>query len=254
MLKNDFIRGAVEQMQEHLAMPGWSVREKIALSAHILHAHGHGSGLAGQISARFDDSSHFFTQRMGQGFDEVTVSELLLVDEDLRVLDGCGMPNPANRFHAWIYREHPDVNCIVHTHPLYISALSMLGCPLEVAHMDSCALFDDISYLPSWPGVPIGDGEGEIISRALGTKRAVLLAHHGLLVACRNVQEACVVALQCERAARLQLLVMGSGECQQIDPRSGMEAHDWLLQDNRVQATFYYHARKVLRQTPSLLM
>ncbi len=254
MLKSDFIRGAVEQMQEHLSMPGWSVQEKIVLSAHILHAHGHSSGLAGQISARLDDSSHFYTQRMGQGLDEARVAELLLVDENLRVLDGRGMPNPANRFHAWIYRDHPEVNCIVHTHPLHISALSMVGRPLEITHMDSCVLFDDISYLPSWPGVPIGDGEGEIISRALGTKRAVLLAHHGLLVACRNVQEACVVALQSERAARLQLLAMGAGECEQIDPRLGKEAHDWLLQDNRVQATFYYYARKALRQSPSLLM
>lgn len=152
MLKSDFIRGAVEQMQEHLTMPGWSVREKIVLAAHILHAQGHGSGLAGQISSRLDDSSHFFTQRMGQAFDEIRVADLLLVDESLGVLDGRGMPNPANRSHAWIYREHPEVNCIIHTHPLHISALSMLGRPLEIAHMDSCVLFEDIAFLSAWPG------------------------------------------------------------------------------------------------------
>ncbi|MDO2305726.1 class II aldolase/adducin family protein, partial [Escherichia coli] len=38
-----------------------------------------------------------------------------MVDEDLNVLHGHGMANPANRFHSWVYRARPDVNCIIHT-------------------------------------------------------------------------------------------------------------------------------------------
>ncbi len=254
MTKVELMTQAVAQMREHLTMPEWSVSEKIVLAAHILHSHGHGSGLAGQITARADHSSHFLTQRIGQGLDEIRLSDLLTVDEELRVLKGSGMPNPANRFHAWIYREHPEVTCIIHTHALHVSAWSMLGHPLEIAHMDTCVLFDDISFLPTWPGVPIGDGEGELISKALAGKRALLLAHHGLLTACCSVEEACIVALQIERAAQLQLLASPVGECQKITPELGKEAHDWLLCESRVQATFYYYARKALHEFPSLLM
>ncbi len=253
MSKNECITRALTKMREHLGMPPWSVAEKIVLAARVLYAQGHDSGLAGQISARIDHASHFLTQRMGQGFDEIKTPDLLLVDEELQVLDGFGMPNPANGFHAWVYREHPEVQCIIHTHPLYVSALSMLGRPLEIAHMDTCVLFDDIAFLPSWPGVPVGDDEGKLISNALGNKRAILLAHHGLLVACRSVEEACVVALQCERAARLQLLATAVGEIQRIDPQLGREAHDWLLEESRLQATFYYHVRKILQQFPGCL-
>lgn len=254
MTKNNIITKAVAQMQEHLEIPSWSVEEKVVIAARILYAHGHDSGLSGQISARAGNTSHFFTQRMGRGFDEIKMTNLLLVDEELQVLGGSGMPSPANRFHAWIYREHPDVNCIVHTHPLHISALSMLGRPLEIAHMDTCVLFDDIVHLPEWPGVPVGNSEGETISSVLGRKRAALLGHHGLLAACRSVEEACIVALQCERAAQLQLLANAVGECKQIDPKLGREAHDWLLQESRVEATFYYYARKVFQQSPDLLI
>jgi len=120
---------------------------------------------------------HWF---FGLGFDEVRESNILLVDDDLNVLEGEGMANPANRFHLWIYRARPETNAIVHTHPPHASALSMIAEELIVSHMDTCVLYENCAYLPEWPGVPIGDEEGEIISTALGDKSAVLLAHHGL--------------------------------------------------------------------------
>ena len=60
------------------------------------------------------------------------------------------------------------MQCIVHTHPPAVSALSMVGEPLVVAHMDATPFYNDCAYLPQWPGPPIGDNEGEVISAALG--------------------------------------------------------------------------------------
>lgn len=254
MTKTMRIAHAQKQMRQHLLMPTWSVEEKIVLASRILHAQGHDSGLAGQITARVDGTSNFLTQQMGLGLDEIIISNLLQVNPELQVVSGNGMPNPANRFHAWIYRKRSDVRCIIHTHALHASALSMLGRPLQVSHMDSCTLHDDVAYLPTWPGVPVSDNEGELICAALDSKRAVLLAHHGLLVACRTVEEACVLAIQFEHAAKLQLLASASGEIQAVDPVLAQEAHDWLLHEIRVQATFYYHARKVLQQFPGCLV
>ncbi len=122
------------------------------------------------------------------------------------------MANPANRFHSWVYRARPDVNCIIHTHPLHIAALSTLEVPLQVSHMDLCPLYDDCAFLKDWPGVPVGNEEGEIISAALGDKRAILLSHHGLLATGASIEEACVIAVLLERAAKMQLLAMAAGE------------------------------------------
>jgi len=246
MSKDELVERAKQQMQRHLQAPLWSTQQQVALTCRILAAQGHDSGLAGQITARVDGAKNFVTQRLGLGFDEITASNLLVVDEDLNVIEGDGMPNPANRFHAWIYRARPDVRCIIHTHPLHTSALSMLERPLQIAHMDSCVLYDDVAFLKTWPGVPVGNSEGETISVALGNKRAILLAHHGLLVAGGSVEEACIVAIQFERAAMLQLLAEAAGAIQPIDPALGREAHDWILQGKRSQASFYYYARRVL--------
>lgn len=251
--KDELIARAQAEMQRQFDTPQWSLRERLALTCRILFDGGHDSGLAGQITARTAEPGRYYTQRLGLGFDEITASNLLVVDEDLRVQEGGGMPNPANRFHSWIYRARADVNCIIHTHPLHVASLSMLEVPLEVSHMDNCTLYDDVAFLKDWPGVPVGNEEGEIISAALGDKRAILLSHHGMLIAAGSVEEACVLALQFERAARMQLLAMSAGKIQPIPPALGREAHDWILTPKRSQVGFSYYARRALRAHSDVL-
>ena len=244
--KSDYFARAAADMAEHLSVPPWGLRQKLALSCHILAREEHGSGIAGQITARGEATGTMWALPFDVGFEEIKASDFLLVDDDLNVLEGNGMPNPSNRFHLWIYRARPDVQCIIHTHPPYCSALSMIGEPLEPAHMDTSMFYDDCAYLAEWPGPPIGDEEGDIISTALGDKRAILLAHHGQLCACGTVEEAAVLALFIERAARLQLLARAAGEIRKIDPDIAKAAHDYRLQPEPIGATFHYLARRVL--------
>jgi L-fuculose-phosphate aldolase len=234
-------------MQENLGGDKLPLRQAVAQTCRTLYAFGHDSGLSGQISARAEKEGTYYTQRMGLGFDEITPENLLIVDEDLNVIEGSGMPNPANRFHSWLYRARPDINCIVHTHAPYVSALSMLEVPLEIAHMDACLLYGQVAFLKQWPGIPVGNEEGEIISKAIGDKKAIMLSHHGLLVAAGSVEEACIMGVMFERAARLQLLAMAAGEIQKIPEDLGLEAQKWICTPSRITATFAYYARRAER-------
>lgn len=251
--KAELMETAKAAMLDNVPRQQWTDRQKIALTCRALFDAGHDSGLAGQISARGATPGTFLTQRLGLGFDEITERNLLLVDEDLTVLEGDGMANPANRFHSWVYRARPDVNCIVHTHPLHVAALSMLEVPLEVSQMDMAPLYDDCAFLADWPGVPVGNEEGEIIAGALGDKRAILLAHHGQLVVGSTIEEACSLAHLIERAAQLQLLAMAAGEIKPLPPRLAKEAHDWTLTPRRSEANFGYYARRALRAHPDAI-
>src|SRR5690606_4629613 len=196
----------------------------------LLFEHGQAAGVAGQITARGEQPGTYYTQQFGLAFDEIKASNLLLGNQDLDVLEGKGMPNPANRFHSWVYRARPDAQCIIHTHAPYTAALSQLEVPLTIAHMDNCLLYGDVEYVGAWPGVPFGNEDGDMISQALAGKRALLMAHHGLLVAGSNIEEACMLAITFENAARIQLLAMAAGEIKPISPEKGHEAHDWLIQ------------------------
>ncbi|RZT36478.1 aldolase [Cupriavidus agavae] len=247
--KDEIVAASLRKMQTELSAARMPLREAVAETCRILFAFGHDSGLAGQITARAEAPGTYYTQRLGLGFDEITADNLLVVNEDLEVLDGSGMPNPANRFHSWLYRARPDLNCIVHSHPPHASALAMLEVPLEISHMDACVLYGQTAFLEKWPGIPVGNEEGEIISAALGDKKAILLSHHGLLVAGASVEEACVLGVMFERAARLQLLAMAAGEIKPIPPELGREAQRWTSTQKRFEATFAYYSRRARRES-----
>ena len=245
--KQFYEQRASDEMARHFLSANYDVRQKLALAGRMLAREEHESGLAGQITARAEKPGTFWTARFGYGLDEVTASNLLLVDDDLNPVEGDGMPNPSTRFHLWIYRVRPDVTCILHTHPPYTSALSMVGEELAVAHMDTTMFFEDCAYLPEWPGVPFGDEEGDIISKALGQKRAILLAHHGQLVACPTIEEAAVLAVFMERAAKMQIRARAIGPIRPIRPELAREARQYRLKSKAIEATFNYFGRQILR-------
>jgi L-fuculose-phosphate aldolase len=251
--KSELMRRAQDRLAANVTDSGLTTRQKVALTCRVLFDAGHDSGLAGQITARAEQPGTYYTQQLGLGFDEITEDNLLVVDEDLKVLDGTGMANPANRFHSWIYRARPDVQCIVHTHAFHVAALSMLEVPLIVSHMDTTPLYDDCAFLADWPGVPVGNEDGEIISAALGDKKAILLAHHGQIVAGASVEEACSLAVLIERAAKLQLAAMSAGAVKELPERLAREAHDWTLTPQRSRANFAYYARRALTRHPDVL-
>lgn len=254
--KDEIKDRAHAEMRRKITMPAWSTREKIVLAGRILFDDDQVWGLSGQITARCEERPElFYTQQWGLGFDELMPEHILLVDSDLNVIPESSdrMASPANRFHAWLYKVRPDVNCIIHTHSPYVSALSMIGVPIISSHMDSSVLYGDCAFLREWPGVPVGNSEGEIISKAIGDKRAIFLAHHGQLVAGATVQEACILAVAMERAARLQLLASASGQIEALPGDLLAEAHDWLLGPKRVDGTFAYYGRRALRRYPGCL-
>ena len=253
MTKATLMEKAQNDMKTLIQDMGLTDRQKLAATCRILFDKGHDSGLAGQITCRSGVPKTFLTQRFGLGFDEITADNLIKVDQDLNPLDGEGMANPANRFHTWVYKEHPEVNCIIHTHPTYVAALSMLKTPLVISHMDTCALYNDCSFVSNWPGVPVGNEEGKLISNALGNNRAVFLAHHGQLVTGTSIEEACNLAILIERAAKLQLLAMASGDIQPIPHHLAQEAHDWVSTDKRNKVNFAYYVRQALKNHSNFL-
>jgi L-fuculose-phosphate aldolase len=245
-MKQDFIERVNREMAEDLPALKASTPELLAACCRILAAEGHESGLAGQVTARANGSDastrNFWTLQFGYGFDEASAERMVLVDEDLKPLSG-GRPNPGVRFHVWIYKKRPDVQAIVHTHAPHASALSCTSSSLKTIHMDS-AMLHGTAHLPDWPGVPVADDEGRIISGALGNAKTILLANHGLLSAGASVEEAAYLAVFFERAARMQLLAMAAGGFKEVKPELAEEAREFLLQPSIVRGTFAYWARR----------
>jgi len=241
--KAHFLDRVSREMNEDLGVLNLSPQEALAACCRILAHEGHESGLAGQVTALGEKPNSWWTLKFGLGFEEAKTENMVLVDGDLKPLSG-GRANPGVRFHIWIYRNRPDVKAIVHTHAPYASALAATGKPLKTIHMDSAMLHGTTAHLPEWPGVPVADDEGRIISAALGSAKTILLANHGLLTTGNSIEEATYLAVFFERAARMQIRAMAAGGYQEVKPELAEEARAFLLQPSIVRGTFAYWARR----------
>lgn len=248
--KEYFDERATKEMRQHFRPVQRSVQESLSYTCRILAATGQEAGLAGQISARSERPGAYWTLRFGLGFDEASPDDFIEVDSDLNTLTGEGMANPATRFHLWVYDARPDVNAIVHAHSPWVSALVAARQPLVVAQMDMTPFYNDCAFLADWPGVPIADQEGVLISEALGGKRSIILAHHGYLTVGDCVEEATYLSVYLERAVRMQMRARVYGDLTPVPGHLAQEAHDYLLKPSIVKGTFDYWCRQVDRDAP----
>jgi L-fuculose-phosphate aldolase len=223
------------------------LRDRVALACRLLADEGHARSLAGQVTARAGDGT-YWTNAFGTGLAEAARDTLLRIDNDMNVIEGLGKPNPAIRFHFWIYEQRPDLASIVHTHPPNASALSLTGQPLIVAHMDATMFYNDCAYLAEWPGVPIYNEEGRIISEALGGKRSIILAHHGLLTTGASLDEALYLAIYLERACEMQLRAQAIGAILPINAERAAAGHAFMTKSDIISSSVNYWFRQTRRR------
>lgn len=237
-------------MDEKLGRTAFSLRQRIALACRFLADEGHAPTLAGQISVRAEEGG-FWTTAFAHGFGDAMPGTLVRVNSNLEVMEGDQMPNPGTRFHSWVYAARPDVAAIVHTHPPHVSALASAGARLIVSHMDMAMFHDDIAYLDEWPGLPIANEEGRIISSAIGRKNTIILANHGMLTVGPTIEHATFLAAHVEFAARVQLLAQAAGyQPKQLDGAQAIAAQRFMTAPKFVAATFDYWVRRVASRYP----
>eukprot|EP00483_Globobulimina_turgida_P004712 UN04721 len=130
----------------------------------------------------------------------------------------------------------------------------MSGMKLFISHMDTMALYDDVQYLPNWPGIPFGDEEGDIISGVLSDNYwSALLAHHGLIVGGKSIEEATYRAYFFEKAAKMQITALAAvgGDISKLpktNPGLSIKARDWRISQGPVNAHFNGWAQIILKQ------
>jgi ribulose-5-phosphate 4-epimerase/fuculose-1-phosphate aldolase len=159
------------------------------------------------------DRPLFLINPRGMLFQEMTASSMIVCDLDGNVVRGRGeLRKVAFHIHARIHLRNPAATCVVHVHPPYLTALSLLdGAELELAHHNNLLLNDRIVYDRSgWQPVHDND-EGDRIADLLGDRTIMVMAHHGVTTVGRTVHEAFDECFIAERNARIQMLAWQTG-------------------------------------------
>ena len=191
-----------------MAVVAETVREQVAAACRILALEGYADLTLGHVSARGPDGT-IWIKRKGIGLDEVEPDDVVEVesaDAELHL---------ETVLHTAVYAIRPDVGAVVHGHPPYATALAATGAELELLTHDAVLFADGLGRYEA-PDLIVDDEQGAAVADALGSRRAVLLANHGVLVAGKDVPWVVLTAVTLERAARLQSIASMLGQLEPI--------------------------------------
>jgi ribulose-5-phosphate 4-epimerase/fuculose-1-phosphate aldolase len=171
---------------------------------------------------RPDEPETFLINPRGYLFQELSASSLIVCDLEGRVLRGTGeLRKVAFHIHARIHLQNPAATCVVHVHPQYLTALSLLAEPhLTLSHHNNLLLNDRLAIDTGGDRPADSHAEGDRLAAALGDKSILLMGSHGVTVVGPTVHDAFDECFIAERTAMYQVTAMSTGQRLRALPES----------------------------------
>ena len=136
--------------------------------------------------------------------------------------------------HSRIHMACPQAKCILHTHMRYATAVTMIeGGRLEPVVQSALKFFGQIAYMDDFGGLALDEDEGDRLARALGEKRILFLANHGVIVVGPSVAHAFNDLYYLEKACMAQITAMSSGRPLKRIPQQVAEYTHAQMQGDR---------------------
>ncbi len=159
--------------------PLYQLRRDIIHVCRRMYQRGYVAANDGNVSARVSEDRILTTPTgMSKGF--LTEDQLVLCDMEGNVISGNLKPSSELPMHLMVYRERPDVNAVVHAHPVAATGFAVAGIPLA-----QCVLPEVVLTVGAVPvaeyGTPSTEEIPNSIRRYIHDYDAFLLANHGAL-------------------------------------------------------------------------
>ncbi len=188
------------------------LRAKLEMAHRILHMEGLAEdSTRGHITGRSEDGL-VYIKPWGSAFEWVTANEMQGIDMDGKLVDGKGRMHSERVLHLEILKARKDGGSVVHVHPYYSILLSTVftGSIVNVGQQSVPFTGKIPFYTDPWL---IQTKEQAIeVAKTLGDSPVVLMKNHGITVVGRSIEEAVVLAIHFEQAAKDHLMVNQFGK------------------------------------------
>lgn len=144
-------------------------------------------GYSGNFSARYGDKILITSTGSANGY--LSEDELILMDFDGNLVEGCKKPSSEKMLHVEFYKQRPDVNYILHVHSPYLSSFACCNIPL-----DEPVMAENVFYFGKIPLAEYGlPGSMDLVRKTsvyFKDYNAVLMANHGFIVGDKTMKDA----------------------------------------------------------------
>lgn len=222
------------------------LKNELALGYRAMALNGLGLGLLAHLTARLPGSDTYWTYQIGQSVEEVTVSDLAECTMDTKPLIEGKRINPSILCHGDVYKARPDVTCILHHHSKASIAMGAIGADVQPYDRNSGRWHDEIAIVEDFDAPEIHNQGGSMVD-ALGSGKALILKHHGVLVTGRSVRDAVVAAAELDRVMEVQLMAMAAGKIDLMPQEEIDDCKKFLASDMFADGTWNWYLRSMER-------
>lgn len=187
-------------------------KEQVMWGCRTMVDKGYALGTAGNISARVEGEDLFVITPSARPYLTMKPEDLVVGDMDGNVVSGEYKPSIEFSMHLGILLERPEVNCIVHTHSKFATAVSALDGVEHVPVID----IEGVVYLGGEilvaPFAPPGSKElVEHVRKTVGTNAGLIMANHGAIGTGLTMEDAMINSDNVERACEMYLAILAAG-------------------------------------------
>lgn len=197
-----------------------ALRPLITKYSHLLHAAGYVANHDGNISARLSDQTRFLATPTAVSKREVAPYDLVIVDETGKILSGRRRLFSEWNLHAACYRARPDVQVVMHAHPVHATALGLTGQGLGVPALPEMLVSLGANIPLIDYAMPKSPAQEEALASALtqGDADAALLAGNGVIVVGVDLEQAFLRLELVEHYARILAAARSFGDVHPLPP------------------------------------
>lgn len=164
----------------------------------------------GNVSGRDPETGYIAVTPSGLEYEKLSPKDIVIVDIDNNKIDGEYKQSVDTEDLLYIYKHMPEVNGIIHTHSIFAQSFAILN---EEIPCCCTTLANEVGgSVPVAEYAPVAsDGIGPSVVKAIGDKRACLLANHGVITVGPDVRHAIVAAVMLEDSAKAYLFAKAIG-------------------------------------------
>jgi L-fuculose-phosphate aldolase len=174
-------------------------------------------GTWGNLSIRDPETGLIYIKPSGMPYPDIKVDDVVVMNSDFEVVEGTRKPSIEYNFHISIMNKRPDVNVVIHTHPIYSSVFGVLNEDLPGVSEDFVQIVGDriINCDYALPGTP---ELAENVVKALGDRNAVMIPNHGTICVGGDFDTAMKIIFVVEKSAQIYILARSIGTPKLISP------------------------------------
>jgi L-fuculose-phosphate aldolase len=159
------------------------------------------AGTSGNVSGRLEDGSVVITPS-SIDYETMTLADLVVIDAAGEVIEGTKSPSSEKLVHLACYKRFPEVQSVIHAHPVYASMFAVARQPIPSA-IDEFAVYVG-GDVPVAEYAMTGSAElGENAADCLVDVGSALLANHGTVTVSDSPERAIHQLGVVERAAQI---------------------------------------------------